>query len=419
MKPITCKEYGEISIRGNNLKNSEIEQIEIQIESAAKQLRANQKDILYRTYSSLKAGSYVGVIATQNRTIEILPKIYEEDEEDEEVRAVLIRMLTVAQDLPISDQELTALSTQSIDLLEFLIRLFAKRLHAAMKKGIPRRYELFEDDLKVVRGRLDVTRQFTRFAGRADQLACVWDELTENTPLNRVLKATVRLLIILSKSVDNRRLLVAVLEKYDSVDDARNPLSEHVTLDRINSEFHILYRLAIFFLSHRYQTTTVGKGFGVSMLFSMNKLFEKFIGKSLKRVLEPRGFSVHLQHQKYHAIRNDAGKPLFQMKPDVVIEPHGNSDCIVLDTKWKSLKSDDKQGVEQSDIYQMLAYGRSYNASRIVLLYPWYRNLSADQGIYCNWKAAFDNNLPLDIATIDIRKTKKIEQNLSRLIDIY
>ena len=415
MIPITCKEYGEISIREKNLKNSEIKQIEIQIESAAKQLRANQKDILYRTYSSLKVGSYVGVIATQNRTIEILPKI---DEEDEEVRAVLIRMLTVAQDLPISNQELTALSTQPIDLLELLIRLFANRLHAAMKKGIPRRYELFEDDLKVVRGRLDVTRQFTRYAGRADQLACVWDELTENTPLNRVLKATVRLLISLSKSVDNRRLLVAAFEKYDSVDDVQNPLSEHVTLDRINSEFHILYRLAIFFLSHRYQTTTVGKGFGVSMLFSMNELFEKFIGKSLKRVLEPHGFTVHLQHKKYYAINNAEGNPLFRLKPDVVVKPHGNSDYIVLDTKWKSLESDDKLGVKQSDIYQMLAYGRSYNASRIILLYPWYTNLSADQGIYRNWKAACESNFPIDIATIDIRKTKNIEQNLSLLFDI-
>ena len=416
MNPITCKEYGELSIREQSLKESEIRQIEFQVEAAAKQLRTNRRDILFRTNSSLKAGSYVGVIAIQNRTIEILPKI---DGEDQEVRAALVRMLAVAQDLQVSDQELTTLTTQPFDLLEFLIRLFVNRLHMAMRKGIPRSYELYEEDLKVVRGKLDVTRQFTRFAGRTDQLACIWDELTENTPLNRVLKATVQFLFSLSKSIDNRRLLVAALERYDSVDDTRSPLLERVFLDRINSEFHKLYTLAVFFLSRRFQTTTVGAGFGVSMLFPMNELFEEFIGKSLKRVLETKGFSVHLQHQKHYAIRNTSGKRLFQLRPDVVIETHKNSDCIVLDTKWKRLqKSDEKRGVKESDIYQMLAYGRSYNASRIVLLYPWYQDLNAEQGIDCYWEVVDSDQLPLDIATIDVRKSENIEQNLSSLFDL-
>ena len=418
MNPITCKEYGELSIREQNLKESEIRQIELQVEAAAKQLRANQRDILFRTHRSLKAGSYVGVIAIQNRIIEILPKI---DGEDQEVRFALVRMLAVAEDLRISDQELAALATQPFELLEILIRLFVNRLHVAMRKGIPRRYERYEEDLKVVRGRLDATRQFTRFAGRTDQLACIWDELTENTPLNRVLKAAVQLLLSLSKSIDNRRLLVAALERYDYVDDTKNPLLERVFLDRINSEFHNLYRFAVFFLSRRFQSTTTGEGFGVSMLFPMNELFEKFIGKSLKRVLESQGLSVHLQHQKHYAIRTASGERLFQLKPDVVIESHKYSGCIVLDTKWKSLKkSDDKRGVQQSDIYQMLTYGRSYNASRIVLLYPWHQGLDREQGIDCHWKAVSDEELPLDIATIDVRKSRtseEIELNLSRLFD--
>ena len=416
MNPITCKEYGELSIREFSLKESEISQIEFQVEAAAKQLRTNRRDILFRTNSSLKAGSYVGVIAIQNRTIEILPKI---DGEDKEVRTALIRMLAVAQDIRVSDQELTALKTQPFDLLEFLIQLFVNRLHVAMRKGIPRRYENHEDDITVVRGRLNVIRQFTRHAGRTDQLACIWDELTENTPLNRVLKATVRLLSNLSKSTDNRRLLLAALEKYDAVEDSQNPLLETVFLDRINVEFHNLYRLAKFFLSYRYQTTTTGSGLGVSMLFPMNELFEKFIGRSLKRLLEPKGYSVHLQHQKHYAIRNTSGKQLFQLRPDVVIEPHGKGDCVVLDTKWKSLKkSDEKRGVEQSDIYQMLAYGRSYDASRIVLLYPWYQDLNAVQGIDCYWEVVGSDRLPLDIATIDVRKSENIKQNLSRLFDL-
>ena len=102
---------------------------------------------------------------------------------------------------------------------------------------------------------------------------------------------------------------------------------------------------------------------------------------------------------------------MFQLRPDVVIEPHGKGDGVVLDTKWKSLiKSDEKRGVEQSDIYQMLAYGRSYNASRIVLLYPWYQDLNAEQGIDCYWEVVGSDQLPLDIATIDVRKSENIKK---------
>ena len=32
-------------------------------------------------------------------------------------------------------------------------------------------------------------------------------------------------------------------------------------------------------------------------------------------------------------------------------------------------------GVEQSDVYQMLAYARAYGAGRLILLYPWHEAL--------------------------------------------
>ena len=43
---------------------------------------------------------------------------------------------------------------------------------------------------------------------------------------------------------------------------------------------------------------------------------------------------------------------------------------VVLDTKWKRLESGKETlGVEDSDVYQMLAYGRTYGAARLVLLW--------------------------------------------------
>ncbi len=409
---ITRKEYGEISI--HELKESQVGQLQRQAEIAARRLRIHQNEIFYVARKSLKLGSVVGILSIPNKTIEVLPKI---DGDHAKARMALIQMLAVAHDLPVSEHDYASLQSQPYDLLEFLIKVFSSRLDSAIRKGMPRRYEFMQDDLSRIRGRLNVVRQFSRYAGRADRLACMWDELTENTPLNRVMKATVQLLLILTKTADNRRRLTAVLERYDSVSDSRDPLQENVLLDRINSEFHDLYRIARFFLSRRYQSTTSGTGVGIALLFTMNELFENFVGKSLKRALQPRGFNVYLQHSKYHAIENVRHSGLFSLRPDVVIESNKSKEQIVLDTKWKWLdRTDSKRKVQQADIYQILAYGRAYDASRVILLYPWHTDYGESRkGISDQWKSAGTPSFAVDIATVDIQEPKCVVAELTRL----
>ena len=81
---------------------------------------------------------------------------------------------------------------------------------------------------------------------------------------------------------------------------------------------------------------------------------------------------------------------------------------IVLDTKWKRLESGKKTlGVEESDVYQMLAYARAYGAARLVLLYPWDHEMREAEGVIRAWTVAAadsrtDFNCRLDIATIDV-----------------
>ena len=91
---------------------------------------------------------------------------------------------------------------------------------------------------------------------------------------------------------------------------------------------------------------------------------------------------VRLQDRGHSALRDGEWKPLFRLQPDAVIETSSGATGppIVLDTKWKELTSGKPRcertlGVEQSDIYQMLAYARAYGAGRLILLYPWHKAL--------------------------------------------
>ena len=326
-------------------------------------------------------------------------------------------MLAVTRELRVAEGELAALDTQRHDLLELLVRLFAERLLTAVRRGLPRSYMAHEEDRKLLRGKLNVKRQVTHLALRSDRLACRFDDLSEDTPLNRVLKAAVSRLIGITRSAANARRLAELTARFEFVGDTPRPLGEPVRLDRTNTAFHDLHRLACLFLQGDWQSTAGGRATGFSLLFPMNDLFEAFIGQSLKRTLP---WPVHLQHGRHHALTGADGYPLFRLRPDAVVKaPDGP---IIVDTKWKRL-TPRKPGCEQtlgiapSDIYQMLAYAQAYDATRLILLYPWHKELDKLEGLNRRWTITGTARF-VDVATVDVGCSDEVAETLHSIVDL-
>ena len=403
----TCQEWEELLIGKGNLSEKEARQLHTYAERAARHLKLPRNAVLTRTSRGLKAGQVVGILQTPSSTLEILPKI--DGKGDNAVRKVLVQMLAVAWNLDVTHGELAALSAQRSDLLECFIRLFAERLIIAVRRGLPRRYLVHTEDLALLRGKLDVVRQLTHLSVRPDRLACRFDDLSENTPLNRVLKAVVSRLARITRSASNARRLAELSSRFESVGDSPAPLHEPVREDRTNTAFHSLYRLAQFFLKGEWQSTTSGNAVtGFSLLFPMNDLFEEFVGRTIKRTLAP--LPVHLQHRKKHALFSENDGPLFALRPDIVV--YTADGLAVLDTKWKHLdpKKTKTLGVFQSDIYQMLAYSRAYSAKRLVLIYPGHYGIGESQPIR-KWQIPGADN-SLEIISVDIGRPETIAESL-------
>ena len=406
---LTIKEWQELPIggdSGNSIAEKDAQRVHALAEKMTRRLKVPHPVLTRTARSGLRAGQVVGVLATSGINLEILPKI---DSGDENVlRRSLVRMLSVARNLPIADHELTQLDIQHENLLEIFIRIFSNRLLEAVRRGLPHRYLRYEDDLPRLRGKLLVARQFTRNAVRPDRFACVFDEFSADTPLNRVLKATVVRLLAISKSDANRRKLAELLSRFDSVGKTDAPMRERVKLDRTNRSYHQLYSLARLILARDWQSTTTGRGEGFSLLFPMNDLFEEYIGRSLKIELSPR--DVKLQDMAHYAI--DTPKRRFQLRPDIVIDG-----SIIVDTKWKQLKPGKSNfGIEQSDIYQLLAYANAYRSKRVILLYPWHKGLISTPGTWQQWQAS-GTDMAFEISTVDVsRPVTEIRQTLRQII---
>ena len=49
----------------------------------------------------------------------------------------------------------------------------------------------------------------------------------------------------------------------------------------------------------------------------------------------------------------------------------------------------------------MLAYSRTYDAKRLILVYPWHREMDMDQGVVRRWSVTRSDCLP-DVAAVDV-----------------
>ncbi|PSL16050.1 McrC family protein [Shimia abyssi] len=407
-KSLTCLEWKHVSIGDGAtvLTPAQADRLCHLAETRARVLKLGPEAVLARRHNHVKAGQVCGVLAAPDVTLEILPKL---DIDGAQGRDVLIHMLDVAYDLRIASDGLAGLGTQKLDLLEVTILSFARRLTATLRRGLPRRYLTDADDLSVLRGSLDIKRQFTVNAVRPDRLACRYDELTANTPLNRVVFAAARLLARRTGLAATYTMLNDALDRMEGVGISRDPLREPVSLDRTNTAWHGVYRMARLLLAGASQSARSDAHEGFALLFPMNDLFEKY--------------TANLMHRRYgRAVRRQAkGKAvtksgLFRMKPDILVDR--GYETLIIDTKWKQLDlSDAKAGVSQSDVYQMLAYGHAYGRhdgnTRLMLLYP--ARDGQGTGIFKNWIVE-GSGFGLQIATLDLSARDVAGKGLEGLV---
>lgn len=391
--------------------------------------------------SRLRAQQMVGVLAAEGCSLEILPKI-DPDLPDgvasfSELRKQLVNMLDVAYDLDIGMGAEARMERGAESLLEVLIRSFAQDLLQEARRGLPRGYVRQEEDLPRLRGRLDVLRQFTHHAVRPDRLACRFEEMTSDIPLMQIMKATVRFLDLHARSALTRRLLAElrfILADISEVQPTRQ-LWQQVLIDRTNRRWQRLKNLAGMLLRRDWQLTssTTKHHDGISLLFPMNDLFELYVENMLRRTLAGTGIEVVGQGGNRYCLGDwtDEGVPVsgnvFRTRPDIILK-QGNDIVGIIDTKWKRLSRDvldRKKGVQQADVYQLMAYARIYWPPlkyldskvnpRLMLLYPAIPGSNVE-GIQHRFGISTGREL-LALGQIDVsRPRKKVGNDLKELV---
>ena len=107
-----------------------------------------------------------------------------------------------------------------------------------------------------------------------------------------------------------------------------------------------------------------GKNDVLALMFDMNKLWEKFVFKSLKK-FKNQDTIINEQVTKYFwKPKNGFRSPII---PDIIMKNIKQDISIVLDTKWKNLNG---KNPSPDDLKQMYVYHNYYEANQVLLIYP-------------------------------------------------
>lgn len=411
--------FGSSPAEGGMLRRDAVELCQ-QAERFSPQLGVGAEDILCLNHSSLQARQVVGVISTPASRLEILPKIGAFAESRS--RHALLEMLATVFGFPLSVGSQTSIREQGRDILEILISVFTVQLMDAVQRGLPRAYIENQADLPRLRGALNVTRQFSVLAASPEKLACRFDALSADIPLNRVLKAACALLQKVAQSRANQRRLSELLHAFDevaSLHPAALPGKKDIHLDRTNERYRMLLDQARLFLQMRWQSIYSGNSRGFALLFQMNTLFEAYIGTLMRRLQTELGCRVTLQGPHRYAMEDADGTGRFMTKPDICVDFADTDQRLIIDTKWKRLDPSpggSPWGISNSDVYQMLAYGEVYDAERVILLYPNKPETGHSPGLIDRFWSPKGERI-VDVATVELTGNKAVQAQLSNLLE--
>lgn len=322
---------------------------------------------------TLKLRNYVGVIETPCGTrIEILPKHTSGEAETHKARRLLVTMISEALNLKPRVGSGATIEAFNLPMTEWLAATFLDEALEITRRGPRQDYRVVEARDSFLRGRLDVTRQIRSAASGAHMFNIRHDEFSLDRPENRLIRSAIEHVARRTSWSDNWRLAHELSILLGDVPESRDVRADlrRWGRDRHLADYARIRPLCELLLTHRLPFSVAGGYRGMSMLFPMERLFERYVLSSL-RTSVPAGFEIRAQHGQLPLCSHE-GEDWFQMRPDIIVTDGARK--WIVDAKWKRLSSDRDRDYElsQADFYQLFAYGQKYlgGVGDMFLIYP-------------------------------------------------
>ncbi len=337
--------------------------------------------------------NFVGVIQAGNLTIEVLPKIDKGtttaanesieklegavSEEKAKWHSALLQMLKECRFLRVNHVDYANLNLRSNSILDIYLELFLAETESLMHEGLLKKYRKREGNQTALKGSLQFSKQVAYNSTHGERFYVRYTEYNRNNIYNQLLYKTLELIPKISNSnylLDKvGRLHLDFPEVSSCTINAET--FNRLQFDRKTERYKEALLIAKMLLLNYRPDITGGSENVIAILFDMNKLWEEWVYRRLKREEEAFGISIHQQQSKAFWKAEHLLKPK-SLRPDIILKK--GVEKIIVDTKWK-LMEDMVPG--DDDLKQMFVYNLYWNCNGSVLLYP-ATNENYKQGYY-------------------------------------
>lgn len=275
----------------------------------------------------------------------------------------------------LQEKDLVSIDTNEFkDLLDLFAKVLAGGLEYLIKRGFDRQYIETQEEIALVRGKINVSNSIKRMSFVKGRLACQFDELSYNVLQNQIIKTTVDKLVkhgsIDPKVRQELKEVSRYLREIDQI-PLNMKLFSMVHIHRNNHYYRFLLNICEIIYANLLADEKYGKKRFKDFLRDEDKmadLFEKFVRNFYKRELS--GCSVSSELIKWDAEIADEYLPV--MKTDISIVSKGRK--LIIDTKYYkeafSYRMNAKK-LRSENLYQIFAYLKNSGQNcEGIILYP-------------------------------------------------
>lgn len=249
------------------------------------------------------------------------------------------------------------------DLVEHLTMILAQRTLSRVRRGIYRSYLSREEQLNVVRGRIDVRKTLLASQRGIARVDCEYEELTSDLADNRILLWTLHLASRAVRRSEVRALAArayrALIGEVSLVPASPAECAGRV-YQRLNEDYCPLHALCRLILAGVGPDIGLGSNNVLPFSLDMATLFEEFVGTWLQENAED-GLAVGRQHY----VRLKSNLSLSFTMDLVIRERHSARPVAVLDTKYKDVTEP-----SAADLSQIVSYAVELGVKKAFLVYP-------------------------------------------------
>ncbi|MBQ6481064.1 MAG: 5-methylcytosine-specific restriction endonuclease system specificity protein McrC [Anaerolineaceae bacterium] len=258
----------------------------------------------------------------------------------------------------LSEQGYKNIATEDFNnTAELCAAILARGISTQVKRGLGKEYIPKTEALSSLRGKIDITESIKTQALQRKQLVCSYDEFSNNSNMNRIIKSTVLLLIRADITKARKKELRKLLVFFDDVDAIDlYSVNWNMQYNRNNQTYRMLISICYLVVKGLLQTQSDGTTKLMDFLDEqrMHRLYEKFILEYYRK--EYPQISANASQIPWQ-LDDDRSAMLPVMQTDIMLSQ--GEKTLIIDAKYYAHSTQiqyDKHTLHSGNLYQIFTY---------------------------------------------------------------